>query len=714
MRKFGTPLIFIFIGLAVAIMTWAEESDWDRPNNSDYVRITDVDYRAVVVDEPGSNGKIIITERLTFDIHAAYYHNRFWELWRDLPEGYVDGVFVEYNVISVRQVFDDGRDPVVFTEAPKLYWDDFDFIDTEGGLGPGKWFHSEGPYDGYRDFECLLIYVDGLYRETVVFEIVYEMYNAALRFADSSQLYISMFSGEDVEFLKSFNGQVLFPDDKMPRPGNYEVFTYGTNSHGFPLEKSTGLNPGYTTFAFELDQSRLRFRNYNQYIEFALNSFGEDKHIFTQYASVNDYFNDDVLDWLREEQRQYDATHRGFETAKIVILLLSVFGALFTMFLAFRIDKRLRKKYTFYEPDMQMDYFREIPSELDPNFAAALVFCKHKYTDDVKDGYAAVLLDLVRKGYIELDTINKARGWDSGNVGIIIKQIPAAPAAFCSQCGTPAVSGDVFCRNCGSQVSTVMQNIKPLTETEERYFNIILRHSKTSVISINQLQQRVSSDYEHTNSFVKSIKQTISSIGRAQGYFQIAEYKKPKSDCRANAITLIVFGVLIMLIANLLFYQTRLGLAYGSFFILGAGFIISAVYLLIVTKKYVLLQQFGENEYAKWRGLYNFLKSETLMKEREVIDLVIWEQYLVYATAFGISEKVIKALQIRCPEASMSSSPMLRNPYYRSRGFYVSSRSFRTATRTASFTARTGSGGGSYSSSFGSGGRGGGGGGGGH
>ena len=96
----------------------------------------------------------------------------------------------------------------------------------------------------------------------------------------------------------------------------------------------------------------------------------------------------------------------------------------------------------------------------------------------------------------------------------------------------------------------------------------------------------------------------------------------------------------------------------------------------------------GEDEYNKWRGLYNFLNSETLMKERTVIELPIWEQYLVYATAFGISEKVITALKIRCPDMEMS--PMLSNPYYTSRSFIHTSHSFRTATRSASHIAHSG------------------------
>ena len=48
----------------------------------DYARITDMDYTAKVVDTPGSDGKIVITERITFDVHAAYSWDGFWELWR--------------------------------------------------------------------------------------------------------------------------------------------------------------------------------------------------------------------------------------------------------------------------------------------------------------------------------------------------------------------------------------------------------------------------------------------------------------------------------------------------------------------------------------------------------------------------------------------------------------------------------------------------------
>lgn len=37
------------------------------------------------------------------------------------------------------------------------------------------------------------------------------------------------------------------------------------------------------------------------------------------------------------------------------------------------------------------------------------------------------------------------------------------------------------------------------------------------------------------------------------------------------------------------------------------------------------------------------------MNEREVPDIIIWERFLVYATVFGIAEKVIKQLKMVYP-----------------------------------------------------------------
>ena len=66
--------------------------------------------------------------------------------------------------------------------------------------------------------------------------------------------------------------------------------------------------------------------------------------------------------------------------------------------------------------------------------------------------------------------------------------------------------------------------------------------------------------------------------------------------------------------------------------------------------KIAVLTQEGTEEQEKWKGLAKFLKEFSLIKEREVPELAIWEKYLVYATVFGIADKAIEQMKAKYPE----------------------------------------------------------------
>lgn len=665
------------------------------PNPFDYARITDVDYKAILVDEPNSNAKIVVTEKLTFDIHAASKDNLFWELWRELPEDNIDGLDVKYKVNSVKQILDDGTE-IIFGESPQLYWYDEDYIASNTTLGPNKWYHSEGPYNEYyRRYESLMFYVDGLYREKVTFEIEYEMSNAAFKYNDCSELYLCMYSGNTIKHLNSFKGQILIPDSDMPSENNYEAHTYGTNNAEFAFKESSTKNPGYHTFSFNLDNHDLKFNLQNQYIEFCLISLGEDKHKFTDYAPNNHYSNTDVLEELRSEHEIYFSNYKKYQTFKMIIFVICFLIAFSILKKLSNADKSIEQTYNFYKPTMpKMHYFRDIPSNIDPTLAAELVFCKHKHKPKDNDGYSALMLSLVRKGYIELEKIDPEKDWNSYNVKIIIKNTPLE-----------LVRGSL------DSISPNTNTFKKLSKAEELYFNLILRHSNGGELPISSFQSKVSNDYLNTYTFVKAIERSTASMGVSENLFQDKSYKKVSNLLNSKSKTFFILGIIFLIVVNLISYQTNIGLAFGSFTFLGITLLLGGFIYKTLANRYILFTQEGEDEYIKWRGLYNFLNSETLMKEKTIIELPIWEQYLIYATAFGISKKVIKALKIRCPDMDLSTSPLLNNSYYRSTNFRFASRSFTTATHTASY---------SYSSSrfssyggyggYGGGGRGGGGG----
>ena len=708
MKKNVTNLIIImyflifFLPFGLAVI---EEYDINV-NPNDYAKITDLEYKAIVEDSPGSMGKINVTEKITFDIHSASKSNPFWELWRDLPEDNVDGVDVYYKVKSVKQILDNGSE-VVYEEAPKVYYDDSDYTDSRYGLGPNKWFYSPGPYSESRQqYEAVMIYIDGIYREKMTFEIEYEMYNASLRYGDCSELYLSMFSDNSVYGLKHFKGEILFPDNLMPKSSNYTVSTFGTNAGTFPVEKSTTKYTGYTTFSMDLDESDLKFRPYNEYIEFDLVSFGEDKHSFTKYASINDYYYDDVLDEIREENQYYkDAPQRYYKT-KIIVFGSCLLISIWIINKSRTKTRKLKGNYAFYESTIPTGYYRDIPSNLDPLFAAHLAFCKDKPDKDIKDGYAALLLSLARKKYIELEKVNSDSDWTPQNTKIVIKYKPIQPIFEQTTQDFIATESDI---PVSPETYIESENYEELTPNEKEYFNLISNYCTSDEITLSHLQSKISIDYDKTDSFVKSLENSKTNIGINDGYYQKANYTEVRDKLKIYKTGSIVYAIIFGIVINLISYRTRLDLAFGGYTIIAIACLLNAIYYRKQEKDSLLLTQFGEDECSKWRGLYEFLNSETLMNERTIIELPIWEQYLVYATAFGISEKVIKAIKIRCPEAI--NSPILNNnSVYHSHHFYHSNRSIRTYSyRASSFSGSHGGFGG-----YGGGGRGGGGGGGGH
>lgn len=760
MKRNFTSTIIILVYLLIFFFSFVSvylEDNEISLNPNDYARITDVDYKAEVTDTPNGNGKIIVTERITFDIHAASASNPFYELWRDLPEDYIDGVKTSYKVNYVKEILKNGSEKT-YTKSPKLYWDDSDYTSTY--YGPGKWFYSPGPYNEESgDYEAVMIYVNK-YREQPVFEIQYEMENAALRYKDCSELYLCMYSENSIKYLNSFKGQILFPDNLMPDEENYFAHTYGTDYNNFEFAKSDSLNPGYTTFYFNLNKSDLKFHPYNQYLEFSLVAYGDDKYKFTKYASRNDYYYTDVLEETIQEHEKYEQLPEKYYNKKQIAFAICILLAGILIIKTKNINKKIRKKYTFYEPDVDYEYFRDIPSNLDPIFASKLVFCKDKSSKEIEDEYASILLSLARKGYVELKKVSETEDWKLNNVKLVIKYKPESQVETSSiqnsDNESTTITSDISTNmsfssmlnyrmqkvdeektnstqtaeinnEINSSLNSNIENIstineatetedkklEPLTASERIYFNLVNRYCTDNEITLKDLQTKLATDIENSDSFVTSINKIPVNVGIAGNYFQKVDYKEPRNNLTSKAIFYILVGIVFITVINFISHFTRFDYIFGGFTILGTIFILCGIYIKKQAHKYILLSQFGENEYSKWRGLYNFLNSETLMNERTVVELPLWEQYLIYATAFGISDKVIKAINIRCP--NLNDSALLSNPYYRNHSFYTHTRSIRTSTRRASSIARSGGYGGyGGHGGYGGGGRGGGGGGGGH
>ena len=116
----------------------------------------------------------------------------------------------------------------------------------------------------------------------------------------------------------------------------------------------------------------------------------------------------------------------------------------------------------------------------------------------------------------------------------------------------------------------------------------------------------------------------------------------------------------------------------------------------------------GKEELSEVIGLKKYLDEFTLIAEREVTEVSLWKEYMVYATLFGIADKVLEQFKKVYPEKipeieTYNRNVIIAHSYYRS--MYASSQRAMQARRTSGGGGRASFGGGG---GFSGGGRGGG------
>ena len=116
----------------------------------------------------------------------------------------------------------------------------------------------------------------------------------------------------------------------------------------------------------------------------------------------------------------------------------------------------------------------------------------------------------------------------------------------------------------------------------------------------------------------------------------------------------------------------------------------------IAISKINVFTQDGIDEIAKWKGLKKYMQEFSLLDKREVPEIAIWEHFLVFATAFGIADKVLEQLKIVYPDIENTIN-VNTYPYMYLMVHTDFSRSFSNAISTSmssAYTSASGGGGG--------------------
>lgn len=133
-------------------------------------------------------------------------------------------------------------------------------------------------------------------------------------------------------------------------------------------------------------------------------------------------------------------------------------------------------------------------------------------------------------------------------------------------------------------------------------------------------------------------KNDVINDGKEQHFYEVQT--KPK----ILGIIMFLFSILISCFSNTLHVTT---------FITSVAIFIGLVFMIYTfcfNKRTIK----GNEHYAKWTAFKNFLEDFGSFELKELPEIKLWERYMVYATLFGLADKVSKAMNVKIKEFEQS------------------------------------------------------------
>ena len=305
-----------------------------------------------------------------------------------------------------------------------------------------------------------------------------------------------------------------------------------------------------------------------------------------------------------ENTNMYYSAMRRFVTINVVSILI-VLGAIYLVYLKF--DKERK-------PIFDSEYLRESPSKIIPSELSYLMNEKNISTE----AFTANMISLIRKKYIEVDSN-------------------------------------------GSLLTDEKANYR-LRKSNENVFKEEMNFDEEFVYNLLFKKLFPSGDFtmEEFEGKMKIESNALVYTNSIQDW-QKSAYKRGEKLHYYDNITVSgafsVLGILIILFAVysisdlLLLYYLPTALILLSGLLLGISTFLT-IYASNITRK----SKVGIEEYTKWNAFKKFLCDFSHFEDYDIMSVIMWEEYLVYANVLGVADLVEKQMRIKLKDLPEESS----------------------------------------------------------
>ena len=436
---------------------------------------------------------------------------------------------------------------------------------------------------------------------TKTYKITYQIQDAVAKYNDYAELYWQ-FVGKDFEIdSKNITGTILLPKHAN-RIDDIKVWGHTEDLNGEIQAVDTNK------IEFNVNQFRA-----GKYVE--IRTLFPTEMIATSGRKQNTERLNEVIEEETKWATQANNRRKMKETTKKVIpILINVVAIIASLFSIKSIIKNIQKIKTMkkIEPTQEIKYYREIPRENATPAQTLAILSKQikgiNSSTNLGKIFSATLLDFSLKNIIEFDGKEK-------EITIRILQEEAKELDSLKEEKAIFQFLQRACKNKCGEITT-----KEL----EKYI-------KKSPSEIIELGEKID---KHTEQILYEK--------------QIADKKEIQEK---DKITGYIVGLIFTLFAIVFIFIMLMFEGMHAFGILLFAVIAIAQLIVfsILASKINILTQEGIDEQAKWKGLKRYMEDFSMLDKREIPEVVIWEKFLVYATVFGIADKVLKQLKVVYP-----------------------------------------------------------------
>ena len=400
--------------------------------------------------------------------------------------------------------------------------------------------------------------------------------------------------------------------EKNPSRSNYDYIYYLISDLKDNDKKEEFLNKLYT-YQDKVDE--YEYNNFHNY----LNS--TSIYSYYNYDSARDIIDNVFSNELRSKMElELDNYKKALVKEEKNRELALTFISICTLGISYLVYYIYKRNLKLGKTNVDPLYIREIPSDLPPECVGLLV-------DSVLNGneLSAALLDMIRRKVVTFtkkDNGSYDLTYDFNNENIDENDREVAKLIFGKK---------------------NMINSKKIKKIDYMSFSK-WKKKITTKLKDKFLIEKYDETKEEINGnlLIVGIIFTFSPLFFI-GFILLAIYGIKKYRLKIFMWLFIPFNIILFILSLGMNHFVHITYIFAIIAVIGIKMILKRFPVKLKIKK----TERGKKEADKWNALRNFLIDFSVINEREIPEIELWEKYLVYATAFGIGKEVLNSMKIK-------------------------------------------------------------------